>query len=262
MPAPRVLEAGPITRNNVLVPASLAITKGDFIYDTEASGLHKPFSALADQLTPAKNQMEAARLFVGIAGESRTVNETRAESFFPVDLDMEVEYDCDSATFEENDLVAPVEASSGTALENQKVAKTTSPALAIGRVTKRYSAATTRVQFRCMSRKAPHSIQRVFPVATVVATETLAGDRVLTTAETQGRIVVLDPGGAGRNVDMPAVADNAGAEVWIRNAADAAEVLTIRHASGGATICTPTQNETAILRCDGTTWYGVAVFHN
>ncbi len=72
---------------------------------------------------------------------------------------------------------------------------------------------------------------------------------------------ILDPGGSGRNVFLPAVTGNKGLTYIIRNSADAAEVLTVKNA-GGDNICTPTQNETAIVWCDGAAWYGIATFHN
>lgn len=92
---------------------------------------------------------------------------------------------------------------------------------------------------------------------TAKATETLSGARVITAAEldTYG-IMSFDPGGAGRNVDLPAEATSAGHILMISNEADAAEVLTIRD-DGGATIVTPTQNEACVLFCDGTRWYGL-----
>lgn len=66
----------------------------------------------------------------------------------------------------------------------------------------------------------------------------------------------IDPGGSGRTVNLPAAAGNAGQFLCIANAADAAEVLTIT--ADSATVCTPTQAETAFLMCDGTKWRGVA----
>lgn len=87
--------------------------------------------------------------------------------------------------------------------------------------------------------------------------ETLSGARVITLAEIdryQG--FSFDPGGAGRNVDLPAEEVSAGAFVMISNEADAAEILTVRN-DAGATIVTPTQNEAAVLWCDGTSWYGL-----
>jgi len=90
----------------------------------------------------------------------------------------------------------------------------------------------------------------------VKASETLTGHRTLTLAEVQAsRIMSFDPGGAGRNLVLPAEADCAGLVLFISNTADAAEVLTIQDDTP-ATVCTPTQNEDAIVFCDGVKWYG------
>lgn len=87
--------------------------------------------------------------------------------------------------------------------------------------------------------------------------ETLTGTRVITAAEMeQYQIFLFDPGGAGRNLDLPAEEISQGAVLMISNRADAAEVLTIRNDAGG-TITTPTQNEAAIVWCDGTSWCGL-----
>lgn len=84
--------------------------------------------------------------------------------------------------------------------------------------------------------------------------ETLTADRVLTAAEVLNNGVIdLDPGGAARNVDLPAgSADLAGQTVLIRNAADAIETITLRLTAGGATVATIDQNESALVYCHGT----------
>ncbi|HEU5085665.1 MAG TPA: hypothetical protein VFU14_20155 [Acidimicrobiales bacterium] len=90
----------------------------------------------------------------------------------------------------------------------------------------------------------------------IAAAETLSGTRTLTVAEVnEANIFSFDPGGAARNVDLPAEADCKGIVLFISNKADAAEVITIRDDAGG-TVCTPTQNESAIVWCDGVTWDG------
>lgn len=94
-----------------------------------------------------------------------------------------------------------------------------------------------------------------FSYATV---ETLTGHRTLTAAEVaECHIWSFDPGGAGRNLVLPAEADCAGLVLFIANAADGAEVLTIQDDTP-ATVCTPTQNESAIVWCDGAAWHGIA----
>jgi hypothetical protein len=67
-------------------------------------------------------------------------------------------------------------------------------------------------------------------------------------------ILYLDPGGAGRTVLLPAEADSEGLCFWIRNIADAAEVLTIEEDSATTTIVALAQNEGCMVHCDGTTW--------
>lgn len=94
-----------------------------------------------------------------------------------------------------------------------------------------------------------------------VLVETLAAARVLTSAEVQQYgIIVLDPGGSARNVDLPATsATLAGQRVVIINSADAAEALTVRLTGGGATIATIDQNENATMICYSATagsWVG------
>lgn len=88
----------------------------------------------------------------------------------------------------------------------------------------------------------------------LVLSETLGADRVLTAAEFAAYGVIdFDPGGAGRNVDLPAgAAALAGSQLRIRNSADGAETLTVRLTSGGATVATVDQNESALIYCEGT----------
>ena len=90
------------------------------------------------------------------------------------------------------------------------------------------------------------------------AGETLTGARVITEAELlEASVFAFDPGGAGRNVDLPtATAALKGQFVFIANTADAAEVLTIRN-GGAGTVATPTQNEAAICVCTGLAWRGL-----
>lgn len=87
--------------------------------------------------------------------------------------------------------------------------------------------------------------------------ETLSGNRTLTVEEIDSNnFFAFDPGGAGRNLDLPAEASSSGSFLFVANTADAAEILTVRD-DGGSTICTPTQNEAAVLWCDGTSWFGL-----
>ncbi|MFC9088999.1 hypothetical protein [Nocardiopsis dassonvillei] len=87
--------------------------------------------------------------------------------------------------------------------------------------------------------------------------ETLTAARVITIAEVERyNAMAFDPGGAARNVDLPAESACEGAYLFIANTADAAEVLTIRD-DAGSTVCTPAQSEAATVWCDGVRWYGL-----
>ena len=111
--------------------------------------------------------------------------------------------------------------------------------------------------------------------------ETLSGAKTL--AVTDSKYQFLDPGGSGRNVDLPDMrtlttdinsegTGDAGTDRYvdaqsgffvISNTADAAEVITVRGWNGSSTtgtIMTPTQNETALCNWTGATsgWIGIA----
>lgn len=62
----------------------------------------------------------------------------------------------------------------------------------------------------------------------------------------------LDPGGAGRDVTLPAVEE--GLMFLINNAADAAEDITVKNPAA-ATIGTISQNEAGLAVCFGGVWY-------
>lgn len=85
-------------------------------------------------------------------------------------------------------------------------------------------------------------------------TRTLTGTVVLTVDSPT--LQFMDPGGAGRNVDLPAEENSEGLMFIIQNTADAAEILTIRN-DAAATIVTPTQNEAALVYCAGGVWKGL-----
>jgi len=78
------------------------------------------------------------------------------------------------------------------------------------------------------------------------ATETLIGTKVIGDADSM--MLKMDPGGAHRDVTLPAEADvtPSGRMYWIINAADAAENLVIKN-DGGGTIATANQNESALV---------------
>lgn len=87
-------------------------------------------------------------------------------------------------------------------------------------------------------------------------TVTLSGNVTLTVADVEANtIFVYDPAGA-RDLTLPDAADvTPGTMVVIANQADEAEVITVK--ADGATVCTPTQAETAVLFNTGSVWVGL-----
>jgi hypothetical protein len=84
-----------------------------------------------------------------------------------------------------------------------------------------------------------------------VNVQTLAGT---TTMPTNPNVMnFLDPGGATRILLLPP--EVKGLMLIIVNTADAAEDLTVKEDSNTTTIGTISQNEMAILVCNGTTWF-------
>ena len=93
------------------------------------------------------------------------------------------------------------------------------------------------------------------PFTTQIVARGLYAEATLTGAVTltplSGQLLKLDPGGANRNVTLPAVED--GLVFWIVNAADAAENLVVENAAG-TTIGTINQNEEGVFVSDGAAW--------
>ena len=82
--------------------------------------------------------------------------------------------------------------------------------------------------------------------------EALTDDLVIDA--TYGNCMRLDPGGASRDVTLPAEAGADGAFYLIVNAADAAEDLVIKD-DGGSTVCTVNRDEAGVVMCDGSSWH-------
>jgi hypothetical protein len=255
MAVPRILAIDEFAKYSY--DGAIAIDLYSFMYyDTNDA---KPASSQADQLTEEANQRLFASKFCGIAMDAKTVSDA-AHANFRIARECEGEFDCASSTFEVGDLLAVDEASSGTALENRKLVKVTDASLAIGICTERAASATTRVRARLVAR-AGNTIVPPSALTTLgllgnglVNTETLAGNKTIATGDPTFQF--LDPTTA-RDVTLPAVADNVGKHFVIRNTADGAEVITVKNA-GGATICTPTQNETAVVLCVGGVWIALS----
>lgn len=241
--------------NPVVLPVdeTTVIEIGDLVY-LETNDV-RPASQQADQLSEEANQGLLASKFAGVAmqrsrdGDTAPIRVATSGAF---------EFVCPSSTFEVGDLAGASEAGSGTALEDQQMEGVTRPELALGAVARRVAVADTRVLVQIRSRLFGQRFHGEDYYTT--DTKTLAATKTLTCDDAFYQ--VLDPDGADRDVVLPKEAASKGLRFLIRNAADAAEVLTIMASDGSTAVCTPTQNETAELYCDGTTWRGTVSAHN
>jgi len=85
--------------------------------------------------------------------------------------------------------------------------------------------------------------------------ETLSGD--LTLDESYGNIISLDPGGAARDVTLPAA--ELGAIYLIVNTADDAETITVKRPAG-TTVVSCAQNRAVLISGSATDWVEAATF--
>lgn len=89
-----------------------------------------------------------------------------------------------------------------------------------------------------------------------VLSQTLSGTFALDADTPQ--LLFLDPGGAGREVNLPPEADCEGMVIIIVNEADGVENITVEDDASAA--LTPAavvgQNEIGVFFCDGTRWQG------
>lgn len=235
----------------VPVGSSTVVEVGDLIYWDASANEGKPLSSQTDNTSEERNQAEAARNFLGVSLSASADGET-TDLVVDCSKDSEFEYTVPSGTFDIGDLLGASENSDGDGLLDQQLETVTSQDLAIFAVSKAETSATTTVRCKII-RSVAHAADKVMPRLQSNA-ETLAADKVLTHDSAQ--LQLLDPGGAARNVDLPAEEESAGLFFVIANRADMAEIITVRN-DGGTTICTPTQNETAIVFCDGTNWVGL-----
>lgn len=113
-----------------LVDAGVVVTKGDLAWFT---GTYASKASLqADQTSLTANQAYFAIRFLGVFMGSTTGDET-ADTPVPVLVRGTVTFDVGSTAFVPGDYIGAVEAASGTALEDRKVAKVADDAYAIGR---------------------------------------------------------------------------------------------------------------------------------
>ncbi|MFA5262188.1 MAG: hypothetical protein WC378_00070 [Opitutaceae bacterium] len=128
---------------------SLTLQNGD----TSAQGHAYPASQMPDQSSEAANQAYFGPRFLGVAKEAMSASQERNTILVgrvyvgPMTIA--------SGTYYQGDMLAATEASSGTALEDAKVKKTTTAADAIGYILKDSGGAVTTVTVCLISRVLP-----------------------------------------------------------------------------------------------------------
>lgn len=244
------------TRHHFAFDGSIAVSVYDLMFhDTNDV---KPASSQADQSSEDANQRLFAPRFAGLAGDARTASDTDAVAAFPVITDAVVEMDCASSAWEFGDLVTVDEASGGTALENQKLVKTTDPALAIGYCVKREGSATTRVRARLISRVAGHTQVPVgaknsmYPLLIPNAAQQAlsgAGAINVTSFYTAWTTTGAD---AATLADGTAIGQLKKIQLIVDGGSDG--TLTPSNLNGGTTITFDDAGEYCLLMWDGTGW--------
>lgn len=172
-------------------PASTAVGVGYLLYNN--AGVAAKASAQTDQLTQAANQALFAKNFLGVAADQRLATETSTGDSSRRTVVAEGVFDlpCASTTWAVGDLIGAVEASSGTALEDEVVAKVTDPALAIGVCVKAATSSTT-VRGKLTSRFAPPQVARDVTYVSYYFTGTPAAtDQVFFVAPHACRVVAI-----------------------------------------------------------------------
>ena len=247
--------AGHSSTGLVDLPALLAtvIEVGDLCYWDATNNRIDPADSQVDNVGEEDNQAEFARNFAGWAhGRS---NDTDVTILVDTSLETLHSVTVPSAVYRAGSYLAASEDAAATGLEPQQLEATVSEDIAIAVVVDDDAAARTTVLCRAIRSVFQPELTRRMDVATT----TLAADLVLTFDSP--RVQILDPGGASRNVDLPAEEESAGLWLFIANRGSAAEILTIRN-DAAATVgsldggTAGTTMEAGMWFCDGTTWVG------
>lgn len=84
--------------------------------------------------------------------------------------------------------------------------------------------------------------------------ELLGDDKVITIDYPP--VLILDPGGSSRDIELPAEAVSEGLAFFILNDGEGSEPLVIKD-DGGSTIVTSAFPENMFVYCDGVKWRGI-----
>jgi len=254
MAAPRTRPHGDLL---IYMPtaASVAVYPGDLLYNQ--SGTVRPASSQADAGSEILNQRVFADKFFGVSNGQKLSSDAGTGAI-PIIVGSQVEFNVASASYIEGELLAVDEASSGTALEDQLLVKTTDPSAAIAAVVEN-RASTTKVWALPLTpytrASAPQAGFKLIPQtiamgdAAVVLTKVpgtptgvfLYGNWILADAES----------GTTENLDLPPEADMVNEVLLIKNTGG--ETINLRTDAGGA-VATIATSETCFAHCDGTNW--------
>lgn len=242
---------------SVLFPASLAVAAGDLLFYDSATNTAKPASSRTDLSALIANQADFAPLLLGVAAETRLVIEATSQRRL-VEVVQQGDADCSSQTWKYGDLVAIDRDSTNSVNYNQRVAKVTNPALAIGMCIKDEPSATTKVRVKFESRWCSQlALIRNRGIGGFQGTGSTAmsdADTTLTAASTPIQTGIPT---AARKVILPSPALCAGFMFFVVNNSGGSFALNVRDSGDTTTIQSIAQNKRGIFLCDGTTWFGV-----
>lgn len=241
---------------------SEAMAIGDLLYWDTVNNCVRSVSNFADQGSAGAQQAALAPLFVGVANSAcqSTDATTRQQRIL---VDGIYEMPCDSGTFAIGDYVS-ISYSAGA--RNQQVAGVgASPTLAIGRVVKRYSSATTFVKCRLMSRYLNGFIgpsgqdnYGLTPIGTLAATGTNAATAAqIVAAKTQvtgsdGTKGVILP------VAIPGMVVELFNAVASTNNVYPGTGIAINALSTGAVLAVPASKNVRLIATSATQWFSIA----
>ena len=132
--------------------ASEALSVGDLCYWDTTQLAARAVSKMTDLGSAIAMQAAVAQVFLGVSNGQRLATDTVSRAH-PIIIDQIFDFTCASSTFNPGDLLG-INSTAGSpgALNDQTLVKVADPRLAIGKVVKRYSTATTTVKCRLISR--------------------------------------------------------------------------------------------------------------
>jgi hypothetical protein len=247
-------------------PASKAVARGNLLWWDSVNKIARSASERSDLGAVALNQIDFARLFLGVAADTRLVGET-TQTGVTGNSDRNVVqsgiFDCSivSATPNLGDLYGIDRDPVNNVNLNQQLVKVANPAMAIAICQKQYFAATTVVRLRITGNisftdleipgsQAVGGLQGYGPtvLADAAIVLTVASNPLLSMVPTQAR-----------NVTLPLETQSQGLEFRFSNESAGANAVTFLGSAGGAIKGNGVvpQSKTGIFWCDGSRWMGI-----